>query len=127
MNVPEVYGGAGLNTLDWMLEEEQFGYTTDILIRRAFENVYDILFEGTQEQVELWLLPFVRGERVFSVAFTEPEPGQSKTQEDGASVGRSTSYQTGPSPIFSSSQQSPTRNRGTMGFPLSSLIKTPLG
>ena len=75
MNVPEAFGGVGLSTLDWILAEEQFGHTTDILIRRAFGNVYDILFEGTQEQVERWLLPSVKGERVFSVAFTEPEAG----------------------------------------------------
>ena len=52
MNVPESLGGAGLSTLDWMLAEEQFGHTTDVLIRRAFGNVYDMLFEGTPEQVE---------------------------------------------------------------------------
>ena len=75
MNVPETFGGTGLNTLDWILAEEQFGHTTDILVRRAFANVYDILFQGTPEQIERWLLPSVRGERVFSVAFTEPEAG----------------------------------------------------
>jgi acyl-CoA dehydrogenase len=81
MNVPKTFGGVGLTTLDWILAEEQFGHTTDILIRRAFGNVYDILFEGTQEQVERWLLPCVRGERVFSIAFTEPEAGS-----DAASI-----------------------------------------
>ncbi|MDP7406743.1 MAG: acyl-CoA dehydrogenase family protein [SAR324 cluster bacterium] len=75
MNVPETFGGTGLNTLDWILAEEQFGHTTDILVRRAFGNVYDILFQGTPEQIERWLLPSVRGELVFSVAFTEPEAG----------------------------------------------------
>ena len=75
MNVPKTFGGIGLNTLDWILAEEQFGHTTDILVRRAFGNVYDILFQGTPEQIERWLLPCVRGERVFSVAFTEPEAG----------------------------------------------------
>ena len=75
MNVPETFGGTGLNTLDWILAEEQFGHTTDILIRRAFGNVYDILYQGTSEQIERCLLPCVRGERVFSVAFTEPEAG----------------------------------------------------
>ncbi len=75
LNVPESFGGGGLSTLDWMLAEEQFGHTTDILVRRAFGNVYDLLFKGTQEQVERWLLPSVIGERVFSIAFTEPEAG----------------------------------------------------
>ena len=75
LNVPESFGGAGLPTLDWILAEEQFGHTTDILVRRAFGNIYDLLFEGTPEQVERWLLPSVRGERVFSIAFTEPDAG----------------------------------------------------
>ena len=81
LNVPKSLGGAGLSTLDWMLAEEQFGQTTDILVRRAFGNVYDLLFKGTQEQVERWLLPSVIGERVFSIAFTEPEAGS-----DAASI-----------------------------------------
>ena len=75
LNVPESFGGAGLSTLDWMLAEEQFGHTSDILVRRAFGNVYDLLFKGTEQQVERWLLPSVLGERVFSIAFTEPEAG----------------------------------------------------
>lgn len=75
MNIPVEFGGGGLSTLDWMLVEEQFGHTTDILVRRAFGNVYEILLEGTPAQQQRWLLPSVRGERTFSVAFTEPEAG----------------------------------------------------
>jgi acyl-CoA dehydrogenase len=90
LNVPERFGGPGLSTLEWMLVEEQFGHTTDILVRRAFGNVYDLLFEGTPEQVERWLLPSVRGERVFSLAFTEPEAGsdaagiRTRAERDGS-------------------------------------------
>ena len=43
MNVPEEFGGGGLSCLDQMMVEEQFGHTTDILIRRAFGNVYEVL------------------------------------------------------------------------------------
>lgn len=75
MNIPAEFGGGGLSTLDWMLVEEQFGHTTDILARRAFGNVYEILLAGTPKQHERWLIPSVRGERTFSVAFTEPEAG----------------------------------------------------
>lgn len=75
LNVPESFGGGGLSTLDWVIAEEQFGHTTDILVRRAFGNIYDLLFEGTSEQIERWLLPSVQGERVFSIAFSEPEAG----------------------------------------------------
>ena len=75
VNIPAEYGGGGLSVLDWMIAEEQFGRTSDILIRRAFGNVYEILLEGTKAQIDDYLLPAVRGERTFSVAFTEPEAG----------------------------------------------------
>jgi acyl-CoA dehydrogenase len=75
MNIPEEYGGGGLSAVDTMLVEEQFGHTKDILIRRAFGNVYESLLEGTAAQKERWLLPAVRGERTCSIAITEPGAG----------------------------------------------------
>ncbi|ADE39165.1 acyl-CoA dehydrogenase family protein [Candidatus Puniceispirillum marinum] len=81
VNIPTAYGGGGLSVFDWMLAEEQYGYTSDILIRRAFGNVYEILLEGNAEQIETYLLPTVRGERTCSVAFTEPAAGS-----DAASI-----------------------------------------
>ena len=75
VNIPLEYGGGGLSVLDWIIAEEQFGRTSDILIRRAFGNVYEILLEGSAAQKHSYLLPAVRGERAFSVAFTEPEAG----------------------------------------------------
>ncbi len=75
INIPTEYGGGGLNALDTCLAEEQFGRTTDILIRRAFGNVYEVLLLATPEQRTRWLGPAVRGERTFSVCFTEPEAG----------------------------------------------------
>ena len=75
MNMPEALGGGGLSAVDWMLVEEEFGRTTDILVRRAFGNVYEILLAGTLAQMDRWLIPAIRGERVFSVALTEAEAG----------------------------------------------------
>lgn len=75
MNIPEEFGGGGLTCLDQMMVEEQFGHTTDILIRRAFGNVYEVLLSCTGAQVDRWLTPAVRGERVCSIAFTEPGAG----------------------------------------------------
>ncbi len=43
VNIPVEHGGGGLSALDTCLAEEQFGHTTDILIRRAFGNVYEVL------------------------------------------------------------------------------------
>jgi acyl-CoA dehydrogenase len=74
-NIPAEHGGGGLSAVDTCLAEEQFGHTTDILIRRAFGNVYEVLLLANEMQRERWLLPSVRGERVFSVCFTEPEAG----------------------------------------------------
>jgi acyl-CoA dehydrogenase len=75
MNIPEEHGGGGLCAVDTMLCEEQFGHTSDILIRRAFGNVYEALLACRGEQVERWLRPTVRGERVCSIAITEPGAG----------------------------------------------------
>lgn len=75
MNIPEEFGGGGLSALDTMLVEEQFGRTTDILIRRAFGNVYEVLLSCTGSQIDRWLLPAVQGERICSIAFTEPGAG----------------------------------------------------
>ena len=75
MNSPAELGGGGLGAVDQMLAEEQFGRTSDILIRRAFGNVYEMLLECRGEQVERWLKPTVRGERTASIAITEPGAG----------------------------------------------------
>ena len=75
INIPREFGGGGLSVLEWMMAEEQFGRTSDILIRRAFGNVYEILLEASEKQKQTYLLPAVRGERTFSIAFTEPEAG----------------------------------------------------
>ena len=75
VNIPRKFGGGGLSFLEWMMAEEQFGRTSDILIRRAFGNVYEILLEASEKQKQTYLLPAVTGERTFSVAFTEPEAG----------------------------------------------------
>jgi acyl-CoA dehydrogenase len=75
MNIPAEFGGGGLSAADHMLAEEQFGRTTDILIRRAFGNVYEMLLKCEGEQIERWLKPAVRGERTASIAITEPGAG----------------------------------------------------
>jgi len=75
LNIPAEFGGGGLSAVDTMLCEEQFGHTTDILIRRAFGNVYEALLACKGAQVERWLKPAVRGERTCAIAITEPGAG----------------------------------------------------
>jgi acyl-CoA dehydrogenase len=75
MNIPVEHGGGGLSAFDTMLVEEQFGRTTDILIRRAFGNVYEVLLQCKGAQVDRWLRPAVTGARTCSIAITEPGAG----------------------------------------------------
>jgi acyl-CoA dehydrogenase len=75
LNMPESLGGGGLSNVDRMLCEEQFGHTSDILIRRAFGNVYEALLACDAAQTERWLKPCIAGARVASIAITEPGAG----------------------------------------------------
>jgi acyl-CoA dehydrogenase len=75
LNMPADLGGGGLSNLDRILCEEQFGHTSDYLIRRAFGNVYEPLLHCKDEQIERWLKPTVAGVRTCSIAITEPGAG----------------------------------------------------
>ncbi len=75
MNMPIELGGGGLSHLDRILCEEQFGHTTDILIRRAFGNVYEPLLHCRGEQIERWLKPAVAGTRTCAITITESGAG----------------------------------------------------
>lgn len=75
MWMPEEMGGGGLSTVDWCLVEEQIGHTTDILCRRAFGTAAEVLNKGTAAQMKRWAIPTVQGERIGSVAITEPNAG----------------------------------------------------
>ena len=75
LNMPEQLGGGGLSNLDRILCEEQFGHTSDILIRRAFGNVYEPLLHCRGAQIDRWLKPAVAGTRTCAIAITEPGAG----------------------------------------------------
>ncbi len=75
MNIPRKFGGGGLSAVEMSQIELEMGQTTDILIRRAFGNVYEVLLACNAAQREEWLLPAVRGERTCSIAMTEPDAG----------------------------------------------------
>ncbi len=75
MNMPAELGGGGLSNLDRILCEEQFGHTSDILIRRAFGNVYEPLLHCRGEQVERWLKPAIEGTRTCAITITESGAG----------------------------------------------------
>jgi len=75
LNMPAELGGGGLSNLDRIICEEQFGHTTDYLIRRAFGNVYEPLLHCKGEQVERWLKPAVEGKRTCAITITESGAG----------------------------------------------------
>ena len=96
MNMPEICGGGGLSTVQMCLVEERLGHTKDVLIRRAFGNVYEVLLACEGPQVKRWLEPAVAGERVCSIAIIEPSAGSDAREIaiDGASTATSISSAT---------------------------------
>jgi acyl-CoA dehydrogenase len=75
LNMPAEVGGGGLSTHDMCLVEEQFGQTSDALIRRVFGQVYPMLMACTGEQRARYLEPTVRGDKICAMAITEPGAG----------------------------------------------------
>lgn len=81
MNMPAEVGGGGLSAVEMCLVEEEFGKTSDALIRRIFGQVYPMLLACTGDQRERYLLPTVSGEKICAMAITEPGAGS-----DAASI-----------------------------------------
>jgi len=75
MNMPVEVGGGGLNCVDHCLVEEELGKTSDALIRRIFGQVYPMLMACEGSQIEDYLLPTVKGDRICAMAITEPGAG----------------------------------------------------
>ncbi|MBX2884359.1 MAG: acyl-CoA dehydrogenase family protein, partial [Granulosicoccus sp.] len=74
-NIPEEFGGAGLDTLGWLLYEKQLGKTNYALHWTAVARPSNILCAGTAEQREKYLLPCVQGTKWDCLAMTEPGAG----------------------------------------------------
>jgi alkylation response protein AidB-like acyl-CoA dehydrogenase len=72
--VPLQHGGQGWSMLEWFLVNEQFGRVTNGLHWHV-PNVYNVLIEGTPEQIERYLVPALRGEGGDAYAVTEAEAG----------------------------------------------------
>ncbi len=75
LNMPAELGGGGLSNIDRIVCEEQFGHTTDMLIRRAFGNVYEPLLHCKGAQIDRWLKPAVAGTRTCAITITESGAG----------------------------------------------------
>jgi acyl-CoA dehydrogenase len=81
MNMPADVGGGGLSAVEHCLVEEEFGKTSDALIRRVFGQVYPMLMACNGEQREKYLLPTVKGDKICAMAITESGAGS-----DAASI-----------------------------------------
>ncbi len=74
-NMPEEVGGAGLDTLTWLLYERELGRANYALHWTCVARPSNILLAGTPEQRETYLLPCIRGEKWDCLAMTEPGAG----------------------------------------------------
>lgn len=74
-NMPEEVGGAGLDTVTWVLYEKELGRAGYALQYTGVPRPSTILLAGTEEQRERYLHPCVRGEKVDCLAMTEPGAG----------------------------------------------------
>src|ERR1700712_5997007 len=74
-NMPEEVGGAGLDTVTWVLYEKELGKASYALHYCGVPRPSNILLAGTEAQRERYLYPCVRGERIDCLAMTEPGAG----------------------------------------------------
>jgi acyl-CoA dehydrogenase len=74
-NMPAEVGGAGLDTLTWLLYEKELGRANYALHWTCVARPSNILLAGTPEQREKYLFPCIRGETWDCLAMTEPGAG----------------------------------------------------
>ncbi len=73
-NMPEDVGGAGLDTVTWVLYEKELG-RANYALQSCVGRPSNILLAGTEAQRERYLYPSIRGERRDCLAMTEPDAG----------------------------------------------------
>jgi len=88
-NMPEDVGGAGLDTLSWLLYERELGRANYALHWTCVARPSNILLAGTPDQRARYLMPCIRGETWDCLAMTEPGAGsdlrgmQASARQDG--------------------------------------------
>jgi alkylation response protein AidB-like acyl-CoA dehydrogenase len=73
--MPTEVGGAGLDTLSWLLYEKELGRANYALHWTCVARPSNILLAGNAEQREQYLMPCIRGETWDCLAMTEPGAG----------------------------------------------------
>lgn len=74
-NIPEEFGGAGLDTPTWLLYEKELGRANYALHWTCVARPSNILCAGTEQQRAKYLEPCVAGEKWDCLAMTEPGAG----------------------------------------------------
>ena len=74
-NIPEQFGGAGLDTLTWLLYEKELGRANYALHWTSVARPSNILCAGTEEQRQKYLAACVAGEKWDCLAMSEPGAG----------------------------------------------------
>ena len=74
-NMPLDVGGAGLDTLAWLLYEKELGRANYALHWTCVARPSNILLAGNAAQRERYLMPCIRGETWDCLAMTEPGAG----------------------------------------------------
>lgn len=74
-NIPEQFGGGGLDTVTWLLYEKELGRANYALHWTCVARPSNILCAGTDEQRERYLAPCIAGEKWDCLAMTEPGAG----------------------------------------------------
>ncbi len=73
-NFPESVGCAGLNHVDFALVERELGRGS-MALNHFFGRPQNILMACKEDQIERYLMPAVRGEKMDALAMTEPDAG----------------------------------------------------
>jgi alkylation response protein AidB-like acyl-CoA dehydrogenase len=68
------HGGQGWSHVEWFLVEEQFGRSTNAISWHV-PSAYNVLAQGSPEQIDRWLRPALRGELHDAYAVTEEHAG----------------------------------------------------
>jgi acyl-CoA dehydrogenase len=79
------HGGQGWSKLEWFLVEEQWGRSTNALSWHV-PGAYNVLASGTEEQIERYLKPALRGELHDAYAVTEAEAGSDPSKIESTAV-----------------------------------------
>lgn len=79
IEVPEKYGGAGMDTLAYVIALEEIckadaGHGTIMSVNNSLYN-FGLLMFGTEEQKQKFLVPVASGEKIGAYSLTEPSSG----------------------------------------------------